>query len=97
MFSHIKACLSTLNHAKGVDLITFVVKTQIGGVQTVTLGDQEARSRNSKKSILERKAPPTFPFVIEMRERHYWITHRVSFSYIRILFSYLRPVYIHSV
>lgn len=52
----------------------------IGGVQTVTLGDQEARSRNSKKSILERKAPPTFPFVIEMRERHYWITHRTEKS-----------------
>ncbi|WOG92162.1 hypothetical protein DCAR_0311422 [Daucus carota subsp. sativus] len=52
----------------------------IGGVQTVTLGDLEARSRNSKKSILERKAPPTFPFVIEMRERHYWITHRTEKS-----------------
>ncbi|KAL8135425.1 hypothetical protein AgCh_010174 [Apium graveolens] len=52
----------------------------IGGVQTVILGDQEAQRRNSKKSILERKAPPTFPFVIEMRERHYWITHRTRKS-----------------
>ncbi|CAK9174718.1 unnamed protein product [Ilex paraguariensis] len=47
----------------------------IGGVETVTLGDQEARTRNSKKSIFERKAPPTFPFLIEMRETHYWVTH----------------------
>ncbi|KAA8544533.1 hypothetical protein F0562_022545 [Nyssa sinensis] len=52
----------------------------IGGVETVTLGDQEARTRNCKKSILERKAPPTFPFLIEMRERHYWITHRTERS-----------------
>jgi stage III sporulation protein SpoIIIAA len=44
---------------------------QIGGVETVTLGDDEARARRSQKSILERKAPPTFPFLIEMRERHY--------------------------
>jgi hypothetical protein len=50
---------------------------QIGGVETVTLGDDEARARRSQKSILERKAPPTFPFLIEMRERHYWVTHRV--------------------
>jgi len=46
-------------------------------VETVTLGDDEARARRSQKSILERKAPPTFPFLIEMRERNYWVTHRV--------------------
>ncbi|KAK9271027.1 hypothetical protein L1049_026616 [Liquidambar formosana] len=48
----------------------------IGGVETVTLGDAEARARKCQKSILERKAPPTFPFLIEMRERHYWVAHR---------------------
>ncbi|CAA7400415.1 unnamed protein product [Spirodela intermedia] len=47
----------------------------VGGVETVTLGDDEARARRSQKSILERKAPPTFPFLIEMRERNYWVTH----------------------
>ncbi|TVU51373.1 hypothetical protein EJB05_02798 [Eragrostis curvula] len=52
----------------------------IGGVETVTLGDDEARARRSQKSILERKAPPTFPFLIEMRERHYWVTHRTERS-----------------
>ncbi|BAT16306.1 uncharacterized protein ycf45 [Oryza sativa Japonica Group] len=52
----------------------------IGGVETVTLGDEEARARRSQKSILERKAPPTFPFLIEMRERHYWVTHRTERS-----------------
>ena len=39
----------------------------IGGVQTVTLGDQEARYRGTRKSVLERKAPPTFDVVVEIR------------------------------
>ncbi|XP_031490742.1 uncharacterized protein ycf45 isoform X3 [Nymphaea colorata] len=52
----------------------------VGGVQTVTLGDEEARARGSQKSVLERKAPPTFPFLIEMRERDYWVVHRTDRS-----------------
>lgn len=38
----------------------------IGGIQTVTLGDEEARRRGTQKSVLERKAPPTFDIVIEI-------------------------------
>lgn len=38
-------------------------------------GDEEARARGTQKSILERRAPPTFPLVIEMRERANWVTH----------------------
>jgi hypothetical protein len=38
-------------------------------------GDEEARIRGTQKSVLERKAPPTFPLVIEMRERAHWVTH----------------------
>ncbi|PKB67622.1 MAG: AAA family ATPase [SAR202 cluster bacterium Io17-Chloro-G4] len=39
----------------------------VGGVQTVTLGDQEARYRGTQKSVLERKAPPTFDVVVEIQ------------------------------
>jgi stage III sporulation protein SpoIIIAA len=39
----------------------------IGGIQTVTLGDEEAKRRRTQKSILERKAPPTFDIVIEIQ------------------------------
>jgi len=39
----------------------------VGGVQTVTLGDEEARRRRTQKSILERKAPPTFDVVVEIQ------------------------------
>ncbi|MCK9356322.1 MAG: AAA family ATPase [Dehalococcoidia bacterium] len=38
----------------------------IGGTQSVTLGDEEARRRGSQKSVLERKAPPTFDVVVEI-------------------------------
>src|SRR5439155_6407985 len=39
----------------------------IGGIQSVTLGDEEARRRGTQKSILERKAPPTFHSVVEIK------------------------------
>lgn len=39
----------------------------VGGIQSVTLSDEEARRRGTQKSILERKAPPTFDVVIEIQ------------------------------
>jgi stage III sporulation protein SpoIIIAA len=48
----------------------------VGGIQSVTLGDEEARRRGTQKSILERKAPPTFDIAIEMLERYRWIVHQ---------------------
>ncbi len=47
----------------------------IGGIQSVTLGDDEARRRGSQKSVLERKAPPTFEVAVEMLERQKWTVH----------------------
>ncbi|MBD2460758.1 AAA family ATPase [Oscillatoria sp. FACHB-1407] len=47
----------------------------VGGIQSVTLGDEEARRRGSQKSVLERKAPPTFDIAVEMLERHKWVVH----------------------
>ncbi len=41
----------------------------VGGIQSVTLGDEEARRRGTQKSILERKSPPTFDIVVEIQER----------------------------
>ncbi|MDD5038748.1 MAG: AAA family ATPase, partial [Dehalococcoidales bacterium] len=41
----------------------------IGGVQSVTLGDVEAKRRGTQKSILERKSPPTFDIVVEIQAR----------------------------
>ncbi len=39
----------------------------VGGVQTVTLGDEEARRRGTRKSVLERKAPPSFDALVEIQ------------------------------
>jgi hypothetical protein len=40
----------------------------IGGIQTVTLGDEEAKRRGTQKSILERMSPPTFDIVVEIQD-----------------------------
>lgn len=47
----------------------------VGGVSSVTLGDEEATRRGTQKSILERRGPPTFPIVVEIRERSFWVAH----------------------
>jgi len=47
----------------------------IGGIQYVTLGDEEAKRRGSSKSILERKAPPTFDAAIEIHDLTTWAIH----------------------
>lgn len=47
----------------------------IGGIQTVTLGDEEARRRGTQKSVLERKAPPTFSVVVEIQDRNRVAVH----------------------
>lgn len=42
--------------------------------------DEEARARGTQKSVLERKGPPTFPLVLEMRDRDMWVAHWVEDS-----------------
>src|SRR5579885_846293 len=42
----------------------------VGGIQAVTLGDEEARRRGTQKTVLERKAPPTFDVLVDQEERH---------------------------
>ena len=47
----------------------------IGGIQSVTLGDEEARRRRTQKSVLERKAPPTFDVIVEIQDRERVMVH----------------------
>ena len=63
----------------------------VGGVTTVTLGDDEARSRGCQKTISERAAPATFPIVVEMHARSMWVEHDVEVSVDDILVGN-RPV-----
>ncbi len=48
----------------------------IGGIQAVTLSDDEARRRGTQKTVLERKAPPTFDVVIEMIAKEKMAIHQ---------------------
>ncbi|MBJ6764713.1 AAA family ATPase [Myxococcaceae bacterium JPH2] len=48
----------------------------VGGVHSVTLSDDEARRRNTQKTVSERKAPPTFDIVVEMVGRDEVRVHR---------------------
>ena len=52
-----------------------VISDLIGGIQYVTLGDEEAKRRGSSKSILERKAPPTFHAAVEIHDPNIWAIH----------------------
>ncbi len=47
----------------------------VGGIESVTLGDEEARRRGVQKSVLERAAAPTFDVAVEILERHRWRVH----------------------
>ena len=47
----------------------------VGGIQSVTLGDEEARRRRTQKTVLERAAEPTFPLAVEMHARDRWLVH----------------------
>lgn len=47
----------------------------IGGIQYVTLSDDEAKRRGTQKSILERKAYPAFEIIIEINEQNSWTIH----------------------
>ena len=47
----------------------------VGGIESVTLSDDEARRRGTQKTVLERRAPPTFDVLIEIQTRNRLIVH----------------------
>ena len=57
-------------------LVNPTLSDLVGGIQTVTLGDEEARRRHTQKSILERKSPPTFDVVVEQQSWQELVVHR---------------------
>ncbi len=59
-------------HGRTLDnlLLNPTLADLVGGIQAVTLGDEEARRRGTQKTVLERKAPPTFDVLVEQEERH---------------------------
>lgn len=47
----------------------------VGGIESVTLSDEEARRRGTQKTVLERRAPPTFDVLVEMQDRRRLLVH----------------------
>ena len=47
----------------------------VGGIESVTLSDEEARRRGTQKTVLERRAPPTFDILVEIQDRHRLMVH----------------------
>ncbi len=64
----------------------------VGGIQAVTLGDDEARRRGSQKTVLERKAPPTFEIAVEMQDRQSWVVHEEVAATVDYLLRGKEPV-----
>ena len=57
-------------HGNSLDnlLMNPTLSDLVGGIQAVTLSDEEAKRRGTQKTVLERKAPPTFDVLIEIME-----------------------------
>lgn len=47
----------------------------VGGIESVTLSDDEARRRGTQKTVLERRSPPTFSVLVEIQTRHKLAVH----------------------
>src|SRR5437773_2317652 len=58
-------------HGNSLDnlLMNPTLSDLLGGIHAVTLSDEEARRRGTQKTVLERKAPPTFDTLVEIRNR----------------------------
>jgi stage III sporulation protein SpoIIIAA len=65
-------------HGRTLDnlLVNPTLADLVGGVQAVTLGDEEARRRGTQKTVLERKAPPTFDVLVEQESWQRIALHR---------------------
>lgn len=63
----------------------------VGGIQYVTLSDEEARRRGTQKSILERKGLPAFQIAVELNDRNFWTIHENVENSIDKLLQGLEP------
>jgi stage III sporulation protein SpoIIIAA len=64
-------------HGQTLDnlLLNPTLSDLVGGIEAVTLSDEEARRRGTQKTVLERRAPPTFDVLIEIQHRDRFTVH----------------------
>lgn len=65
-------------HGNGLEnlLLNPTLSDLVGGVESVTLSDDEARRRGTQKTVLERRSPPTFTVMVEIIDRERVAVHR---------------------
>jgi stage III sporulation protein SpoIIIAA len=69
----------------------------VGGIESVTLSDEEARRRGTQKTVLERRSPPTFDVLIEIQDRNRLAVHPdVSEAVDALLRGYAQPLEIRT-
>ena len=64
-------------HGKTLEnlLLNPTLSDLVGGIEAVTLSDEEARRRGTQKTVLERRAPPTFDILVEINSRDEFAIH----------------------
>jgi stage III sporulation protein SpoIIIAA len=64
-------------HGQTIDnlMLNPTLSDLIGGIEAVTLSDEEARRRGTQKTVLERRAPPTFDVLVEIQQRDRFAVH----------------------
>ena len=64
-------------HGRTIDnlLLNPTLSDLIGGIEAVTLSDEEARRRGTQKTVLERRSPPTFDVLVEIQQRDRFAVH----------------------
>jgi stage III sporulation protein SpoIIIAA len=64
-------------HGQTIDnlLLNPTLSDLIGGIEAVTLSDEEARRRGTQKTVLERRSPPTFDVLVEIQQRDRFAVH----------------------
>ena len=64
-------------HGQTLDnlLLNPTLSDLVGGIEAVTLSDEEARRRGTQKTVLERRAPPTFDVLVEIQTRDRFAVH----------------------
>jgi stage III sporulation protein SpoIIIAA len=86
-------------HGQTIDnlLLNPTLSDLIGGIEAVTLSDEEARRRGTQKTVLERRAPPTFDVLVEIQQRDRFAVHMdIAASVDALLRGYPLPPEIRS-
>jgi stage III sporulation protein SpoIIIAA len=86
-------------HGQTIDnlLLNPTLSDLIGGIEAVTLSDEEARRRGTQKTVLERRAPPTFDVLVEIQTRDRFAVHMdIAASVDSLLRGYPLPPEIRS-